>query len=184
MPRKIRLNDWRYKLAQWVLSLLYGRKWHYIAPWRHSSIGVSAIFHNDGKILLARRRGNIEKVGKLSCIGGHVNLEDNESLVDCLIREVKEETALDITGEHIHIDNLISYGLIHDFDYFEMENGVNITLRFVIPLTQSQLDNIQDTEEAHEFKLYSQKEVEDIKDQLATPQFYNTLQKAFTKIQK
>lgn len=55
----------------------------------------------DGKVLVQNRK---LKYPGISFPGGHV--EKTESLIDCAIREVKEETGLDV-------DNLISCGVVH-----------------------------------------------------------------------
>lgn len=59
------------------------------------------IEREDGYVLAQKRR---LKYPGISFPGGHV--EKNESIIDCAIREVKEETGLDI-------DNLFSCGVVH-----------------------------------------------------------------------
>ena len=63
---------------------------------------------NDGKYLLLYRSKikNDGNDGKYIGIGGH--FEENESPYDCIIREVKEETGLDITPKYRGIVTFVS----------------------------------------------------------------------------
>ena len=69
-------------------------------------IGVGAVIIKDGKILLEKRKNEPGK-GKWSIPGGLVEL--GESVEQTVIREVKEETGLDVEKpEHIDVvDNII-----------------------------------------------------------------------------
>ncbi len=106
---------WRYNLAQLVLRLLYGRKWHYISPW--PKVGPSAVIFpvHDGRVLLARRAGKVEHVGCWSAIGGFLELSQKESFAAGVAREFLEET-----GTHLDATRLptaphalyISYGQV------------------------------------------------------------------------
>jgi 8-oxo-dGTP diphosphatase len=61
---------------------------------KHPRIGVCVIIYNkNGKILLGKR-GQSHGAGKWALCGGH--LEKWETWEECAIREVKEETDLDI----------------------------------------------------------------------------------------
>jgi len=69
-------------------------------------IGVGAVIIKDGKILLEKRKNDPGK-GKWSIPGGLVEL--GESVEQTVIREVKEETGLDVKKpEHIDVvDNVV-----------------------------------------------------------------------------
>ena len=63
---------------------------------------------NDGKYLLLHRtkKKNDGNQGKYMGVGGH--FEENESPYDCVIREVKEETGLDIAPKYRGIVTFVS----------------------------------------------------------------------------
>ena len=63
---------------------------------------------NDGKYLLLYRtkKKNDGNQGKYMGVGGH--FEENESPYDCVIREVKEETGLDIAPKYRGIVTFVS----------------------------------------------------------------------------
>jgi 8-oxo-dGTP diphosphatase len=57
------------------------------------SVGVGVIIEKDGQVLLLKRK-NVHGAGSWSTPGGH--LEYGESPEECAIREVKEETGVNI----------------------------------------------------------------------------------------
>ncbi|KAG8382954.1 hypothetical protein BUALT_Bualt05G0133700 [Buddleja alternifolia] len=59
-------------------------------------VGVGVFLLKDNRVLLGRRRRTVIGSGTFAVPGGH--LEFGESFEDCAIRELKEETGLDITG--------------------------------------------------------------------------------------
>jgi 8-oxo-dGTP diphosphatase len=69
-------------------------------------VGVGAIIICDGKILLEKRRGEPGK-GKWSVPGGLVEL--GETTLEAVIREVKEETGLDVAEPELIdvVDNIV-----------------------------------------------------------------------------
>lgn len=54
-------------------------------------VGVGVIVKKDGKILLGKRKGSIGS-GLWSAVGGH--LEYGETIEECALRELEEETGL------------------------------------------------------------------------------------------
>lgn len=56
-------------------------------------VGIGVMVFKEGKVLLGKRK-NSHGSGEYAWPGGH--LEFNESMVDCAIREVKEETGIEI----------------------------------------------------------------------------------------
>lgn len=67
----------------------------------HIRVGIGVIIVNDGKILLGhyldslKDTGGIYEPGSWTLPGG--KLKDNETVIDCIIRETKEESNLDIS---------------------------------------------------------------------------------------
>jgi 8-oxo-dGTP diphosphatase len=60
---------------------------------RRPVVGVAALLIRDHEILLAERRAG-KRQGYMNCPGGH--LEWGETFEECAIREVKEETGIDL----------------------------------------------------------------------------------------
>ena len=79
-------------------------------------VGVGVFVIKDGKILLGKRK-NAHGVGCWSCPGGH--LEYNEAWKDCAIREVREETGIEIKN--------LYFGTATN-DIFEKEDKHYVTL--------------------------------------------------------
>jgi len=82
-------------------------------------VGIGAIIMRDGKILLEKRKNDPGK-GKWSVPGGVVELGEN--VTQTVIREVKEETGLDV-AEPEHIDVV---------DQITRDEGGRIKYHFVI----------------------------------------------------
>lgn len=71
---------------------------------KRPKVGTSVAIFKDGKILLARRKSDLEK-GKHAWPGGH--MEYMESFEDCVRREVREEAGLEIKNiKFLRIANL------------------------------------------------------------------------------
>lgn len=92
---QIRPHGWRHAVAQWVLSVLYGRPKHFISPWTMAGVGVGLIILNPkgDKVLLQQRAGSIEGVGQWGHFGGYLELDQHEDPRTGLCREVWEECA-------------------------------------------------------------------------------------------
>ena len=63
----------------------------------HIAVAIIYIQNNEGKFLI--QKTSIEKGGTYSSTGGHVT--HNETPIETIIRETKEEIGLDITNENI-----------------------------------------------------------------------------------
>ncbi len=71
-------------------------------------VGVGVLIVKDNKVLLGKRKGEFGK-GSWTCPGG--KLEFGEKLGDCVKRETKEETGLDVEmAKFISAVNDIVYG--------------------------------------------------------------------------
>jgi mutator protein MutT len=66
----------------------------------HKYIGVAVIINNEGKILIDQRLDQGLMAGLWEFPGGKI--EPNETVEECIVREIKEELALDIeVGKHL-----------------------------------------------------------------------------------
>ena len=72
---------------------------------------AAAVIKKNGKILIARRRPEEKMGGSWEFPGG--KLEKNESVYECLEREIKEELNIDIVSGEILEESVFSYP---DFD--------------------------------------------------------------------
>ncbi len=71
-------------------------------------VGVGAMVFKDGKVLLGKRKGS-HGAGEYAWPGGH--LEFGEKLEECVVREVKEETGMNVRAVRpLAISNVIKYG--------------------------------------------------------------------------
>jgi ADP-ribose pyrophosphatase YjhB (NUDIX family) len=97
-PKRIE-PGWRYTLAQFVLWLLFGRKWHFISPWFSCGVAACIVPVNGRKVLLSQRAGKVEHAGCWSSIGGYLEPQRGENFAEGAIREFFEETTLHINPE-------------------------------------------------------------------------------------
>ena|SRR3989344_2747540 len=68
-------------------------------------VGIGVMVFKDGKVLLGKRK-NSHGAGEYAWPGGH--LEFHESMIECAIREVKEETGMEIQNvKFLRIMNFI-----------------------------------------------------------------------------
>ena len=66
----------------------------------HKRIGVAVIWNQSGQILIDKRKLEGTMGGLWEFPGGKI--EAGETVVDCIVREIREELAIDITvGEHL-----------------------------------------------------------------------------------
>jgi mutator protein MutT len=84
---------------------------------RRPELCVGAVVIDDDRMLLIRR-GHGPAAGEWSFPGGRV--EFGETMIEALVREVKEETGLDVAvGDyigHVEVFGDDSHYVIHDFD--------------------------------------------------------------------
>jgi 8-oxo-dGTP pyrophosphatase MutT (NUDIX family) len=159
-PKPINPRTVRYKIAQFFLWLLFGRKHHYLSPWRHSSIATTIVLVKDGKVLMGKRRGNIEYPGLRDNPGGHLNLETNERIVEAGVREVYEETRIHIDPQKITQDTLVAIQLKTNVEYIELKDGCNLTLTYAYVVSDEELETLEETDESHDFQWFSREEIQ------------------------
>lgn len=94
-------------------------------------VAAYLILIEDNKILLQRRQNTGYEDGNYSLPAGH--LEENESVTDCLIREIKEETDLDLKPADVE--------LVHTMH--RRENDIRIDLFFTTKKYQGQPKNTE-----------------------------------------
>ncbi len=90
-------------------------------------VGVGVFIRKDGKVLMGKRKGSHGE-GHWGLPGGH--LEFNEEIVECAIREVKEETNLKV--KNIHFGALTN-------DIFKKEGKHYITIYMVCDYSSGKL---------------------------------------------
>ena len=77
-------------------------------------VGIAVIVLKDGKILLGRRKGS-HGAGEYASPGGH--LEHLERFEDCAVREVREETGMEIGPlRFLRVMNIRQYAPRHYID--------------------------------------------------------------------
>lgn len=62
---------------------------------QHPRVGIGIMIFRDGKVLMGKRKSDLG-LGDWAFPGGH--LENGESLIECAIRETREETGIEITN--------------------------------------------------------------------------------------
>lgn len=98
---------------------------------QHARVGVAVFVFKDGKVLMQQRQGS-HGAGTWSTPGGH--LEFGESFEDTAIREVKEETNLNITN--------IRFGAVTN-DIFTKENKHYVTIWMLSDWQSGELKNME-----------------------------------------
>ncbi len=84
---------------------------------RHKNVpACNLLLIQDNKVLLLRRANTNHELGNYSMAGGHV--EKQETFVQAMIREAKEEVGIDILPQDLRIVHLMHRGLKqNDFEY-------------------------------------------------------------------
>ena len=83
-------------------------------------VSVNLILRRNNSILLMRRYNTGWNDGNYALMGGHV--EDEENPVDAVIREAKEELALDLRKENLEYKMTMPVYPDHIYIYFECKN--------------------------------------------------------------
>ncbi len=69
-------------------------------PLPHKQIGVAVIWNPDGQILIDKRKAGGTMGGLWEFPGGKI--EPGETVAECIVREIREELAIEISvGEHL-----------------------------------------------------------------------------------
>lgn len=113
----------------------------YRSAWQNSPfppvfVTTDAVVVRSGHVLLVRRAGPLGR-GKLAMPGGFI--EQNESLLSCCIRELREETGL---GQHLPLEQQLKASAV--FDYPERsQRGRTITHAYHFDLGIGHLPELQ-----------------------------------------
>jgi 8-oxo-dGTP diphosphatase len=94
-------------------------------------VSVYLIFIEDDKILLQRRFNTGYEDGNYSLPAGH--LEDNESITQALVREIKEEINLDLKPEDVELVHIMH----------RKENDIRVDLFFTTKKYQGKPRNAE-----------------------------------------
>lgn len=89
---------------------------------RDMPVGINPIILNDKNEILLGRRINRYGEGTYCLPGG--KLKTGETFEECVVREVKEETGLDIEIKDIKIINLCLHGFVQVGAFVEKYKGV------------------------------------------------------------
>lgn len=162
--RKIKVvpHGWRWHLAQAFLRVLYGRGYHYISPWKHAAVAASVLFTYNGKYVLGLRAGNIERAGTWGLVGGHVHVENYETLLQGLAREVREECGLTLDSTRLHEHRPDFVILKHHADLFEQADVSALVVSYGYTLTPTEFANLRADDETSEFKLFTLAEIQQL----------------------
>lgn len=140
------VKEWLY--SNWIGSpeYRYILDWYckvdmdYIIPWKNAPyeptfVTADALVICNNHVLIITR-GNHPGKGQKALPGGFI---DKESLRNCAIRELKEETSIDISSKILH--NSIKYRETFDFPGRDTR-GRFITTCFVLDLDSKELPNV------------------------------------------
>lgn len=178
MPRRI-APGWRYTLAQTVLRLLFGRRWHFISPWPQAGPGAGVVIFWNGTVLLHQRRGSIERAGAWGCNGGYLDLTRHETFPQGLARELLEETGLQVVPESFGAPIWID--LFYGQEKIEMASHTGVGCWYAVQAPQDLLPLVQETTEAHHYRWVSEAEIAAMHraGQLASAETHEALRRAF-----
>jgi 8-oxo-dGTP pyrophosphatase MutT (NUDIX family) len=161
LKRPVYTTGWRYKLAQQLLWLLFGKREMYISPWKHTAVGTAGLFFYQNKLLLGLRAAHTHRGGQYGLIGGYVDFERNESPTDALLREVREEAGLTLSPMPFSREALFDLTVKHNRRLEgEFDNFSRIDMMFIRHLTADEIPHLRDTDEMSGWAFYTLPEVQ------------------------
>ena len=169
----------RYKLAQFVLKLIFKRNYHYISPWTHFSISAGVIMIHGDKMMLAKRKG-VEQAGLLWYAGGHLD-EGDKSIAEGALREVIEECSIKIDHTKLNETTMMSMRLKEKQQYFEQADVNHLAFDYVYLLSDTEVSQLKDSKEMVGWTFYTENEVIKLTEEghLASPEALPIIKKAF-----
>lgn len=150
-------------LSNYIHETLYGSKLKYNGS--NKEFVDCIIENNDGMILILRRANYMRNFRTCWCLpGGNID-ENDKNLKYAIIREVREETGIEINAaDEIHLKELFEY---------EYRNG-NITHVFYIKLNDNITVKLSSEHSKYEWIDLSSEKIDDRK---WVPEVFNILQK-------
>ena len=161
MPRRIQ-PGWRYSVAQKVLSLLFGRRWHYIAPWKKPGAAALLMLVDGKKVLLAQRAGAVEHAGCWSSIGGFVNADKNEPLAAAACREAWEEARLKLDPARFPASPAMVF-MAYRQEKHEEADTCTLSCYYAFSVPEGFVERLQATEESAAYRWFDEAEIETMK---------------------
>lgn len=161
MPRRVQ-PGWRYTLAQKVLALLFGRPWHYIAPWKKPGSASLLMLVNGKKLLLAQRAGAVENVGCWSNIGGFINVNQHEPIAAAACREALEEAGLVLNPEKFPASPTMAF-MAYKQEKHEEADTCTLSCYYVFTVPNGFEKRLKVTEESADYRWFSEAEIETMK---------------------
>ncbi|MFC1711108.1 NUDIX hydrolase [Patescibacteria group bacterium] len=105
-------------------------------------LGIGIIIKRKNKILLLKRKGS-HGIDQWSLPGGY--LEFGETFKQCAVREVKEETGLEVKEKDLHF-----ISLSEQMDYIKTDNKHCVTVGFVVCNQGKKEPEIKESEKCEE----------------------------------
>lgn len=182
MPRRIE-PGWRMRMAQAVLRLLFGRRWHYLSPWPCAAVSAVILPVCGGKVLLAERGGAVEFAGCWSGIGGFVDLGARETPKQAALREMYEETGATLPSDALpeQPDLLfISFGQ----EKHEQADYTVVATYFVLPVMADFATTFVPQDETRAFRWFDRDEYMTLLDTGKIPADFSDLRQAMAHVFK
>ncbi|MFZ2620407.1 MAG: NUDIX hydrolase [Alphaproteobacteria bacterium] len=150
-PIPVRPSGWRWRVAQAVLWLLYGRKYHDVSPWKNAGVACAGIFHHHGKVLLALRAGAVEHAGCYGLIGGFLDCAASEDLGPALAREVREECGVQVNAAAFTRHNVRTAYMWHGREMHEKKDYSTLCLFWWYEMAEAEIQSLQTLDETAGF---------------------------------
>lgn len=161
----IQESGWRWQLSQLFFKLIYKRDYMWFSPWKNGGFAAGIVpFYHD-KVLLAQRRGaHLAYVDKWCNPGGYLDLKNQESFIQAGIRETFEEVGIRIDSKQITDERMCHIALTYGKNMPEIRDYAHVVAYYWYELSDKEYAERQESDEAHNLSLYSEKEFETMVD--------------------
>lgn len=136
------------------------------APYLPTFVTTDAVVYQLGHILMIKRKINPGK-NKYALPGGF--LQQNEKLIDCVIRELKEETKINLSNEYLKksiIDNNVFDDPFRDF------RGRTITHAYLFQLNKNKLLEVIGSDDAKSAEWLTFKQIDDLQENIYSDHYH------------